>query len=138
MHGFICYNVFSSYPIQVFVIFNIVEENSFFHKRSDSSNRKQVKSIIVRSLIVIAITITALVIPNFLLFLNITGSVGAALLAFVLPPLYYVQTRGVKRRENEGKGLGYSEELFNYFLILFGLVGMVCSVTSTLKTFLNT
>lgn len=43
----------------------------------------------MRSLVIIAITGIALIIPDFTIFINIAGALGAGVLAFILPPLLY-------------------------------------------------
>ena len=63
----------------------------FFHSSSDSKLLKNVKVYSERITIVIVLTILASVIPNFVAFLNIVGSIGTCILGFILPPLYYMK-----------------------------------------------
>ena len=46
---------------------------------------KTVKMYVERVLVVLIVTIAAIVIPSFVDFLNIAGSLGAAALGFILP-----------------------------------------------------
>jgi hypothetical protein len=48
-----------------------------------------IKVITERVLIILVVTLAAIIIPRFVDFLNISGSIGAASLGFILPPLYY-------------------------------------------------
>jgi len=50
---------------------------------------QRVKVIALRSIVIFGVTGIALIIPNFTDFLNIAGSMGAGMIAFVLPPLLY-------------------------------------------------
>ena len=47
------------------------------------------KKVICRSAIIIFVSGLAMVIPDFTTFLNIAGSLGAGVIAFVLPPMLY-------------------------------------------------
>ena len=43
----------------------------------------------MRTLVIFAVTGIALIIPNFTVFLDIAGALGAGVIAFILPPLLY-------------------------------------------------
>ena len=80
----------------------------------------KLKKIGVRSVIVWLVTGISLLIPNFTDFLNIAGSLGSAMIAFVLPPLLYLS-------EFKGK-LSIPIIMLNWFIIIFGIVGAGYSV----------
>ena len=76
---------------------------------------QRVKRIIVRSIIVWLVTGISLLIPNFTDFLNIAGSVGSTMIAFVLPPLLYMHEF---KRE-----LGLPLKIANWAIVVFGILG---------------
>jgi amino acid permease len=83
----------------------------------------------VRSLIVWLITGVSLLIPNFTDFLNIAGSVGSAMIAFVLPPLLYL---------SEFKGqLSLVKIILNWAIIVFGAAGAIYSVYFSINEIVN-
>ena len=47
-----------------------------------------------RVTVIIIVTVASIVIPNFVDFLNISGSLGAASLGFILPSFYYMKAKG--------------------------------------------
>ena len=59
-------------------------------------------------------------IPNFTDFLNIAGSIGSAMIAFVLPPLLYL-------KEFKGE-LNLRKIILNWAIIIFGAAGAIYSV----------
>ena len=50
---------------------------------------KKMKSVTMRSLVICVVTGIALIIPDFTVFLDIAGALGAGVIAFILPPLLY-------------------------------------------------
>lgn len=68
-------------------------------------------------------------IPNFTDFLNIAGSVGSAMIAFVLPPLLYM-----KEYKNE---LRTVDVVLNWCIIVFGVVGGLYSVYFSIDQIIN-
>ncbi len=66
------------------------------------------------------VTGISLLIPNFTDFLNIAGSLGSAMIAFVLPPLLYMA-------EFRGQLKTYVIAI-NWFIIAFGVLGALYSV----------
>ena len=76
-----------------------------------------------RSLIVVLVTCVSLVIPNFTQFLNIAGAVGAAMIAFILPPMLYL-----KEFKNE---LSQRTKIIQYLVMAFGVFGALYSLIYT-------
>lgn len=79
---------------------------------------------------IFGVTIAAIVIPRFVDFLNIAGSLGASVLAFILPPIYYIQTIGVKN-------LPKHILVFNIALIVFGIFGGIFSIVNSILKFIE-
>lgn len=66
------------------------------------------------------ITGISLLVPDFTDFLNIAGSIGSCMIAFVLPCLLYME---------EFKGqLSMKVIGFNWFVIFLGIAGSILSV----------
>ena len=85
VYVFVCINALVSYPLQILAAFDIAEQHRYFK----TGNHTKVKKIAMRSLVIIFVTGVALIIPDFTTFLDIAGSLGAGVIAFILPPLLY-------------------------------------------------
>jgi hypothetical protein len=55
---------------------------------------KNIKIYSERVLIIVLVTVVAVLVPRFVDFLNISGSLGSSALGFVFPPLYYMACYG--------------------------------------------
>lgn len=73
----------------------------------------------------ISLTLLASVIPNFIDFLNIVGSVGTCLLGFILPPLYFMKVFKNK--------ISKFEVGFNIFIMVFGVAGGAYSIYDSIR-----
>jgi len=73
----------------------------------------------------------AIIIPKFLDFLNISGSLGAASLGFILPPLYYFKALGGL------SNIKWYLIIFNLFLIFFGTFGGIYSIYTSIYNILH-
>lgn len=123
-------NAITSYPVQILCAYQIVEDLKFFKKETDSKLMKNIKIYTERIAIIVLITLIAIMIPRFVDFLNITGSLGASVLGFVFPSLYYFKCYGIK---NLSKGL----VVFNIFLITFGVFGAIYSIQNSISNLVN-
>ena len=86
---------------------------------------RKFKSVIMRSLVICCVTGIALLIPDFTVFLDIAGSLGAGVIAFILPPLMYnVQFKDTIKP---------SSKYFNYFILIFGVVGIIISLANSFR-----
>ncbi|TNV72261.1 hypothetical protein FGO68_gene13750 [Halteria grandinella] len=126
-----CVNAITSYPVQILCAFEIVEELTFFNNTSDSKVLKNVKLYTERVLIILVVTMAAIVIPKFVDFLNISGSLGSAALGFILPPLYHMKSVGGIK--NMPKHIA----AFNVFLIFFGVFGAIYSLYNSISKLVN-
>jgi amino acid permease len=119
----VCINALCSYPVQILCAFDILEQNKFF--KTGTNCQKKAKSMVARSLIIMLITGIALLIPNFTDFLNIMGSLGAALIAFILPPwLYNIEFKAT---------ISQTRKWFNYLVMVIGVVGGALSIYTSIK-----
>jgi len=87
-------NALTSYPVQILCAFEIIEDLHFFKDPSDSEKTHMIKVYAERVIVILVVTLAAIVIPRFVDFLNISGSLGAAALGFILPPIYYIKCMG--------------------------------------------
>ena len=116
----VCINAFISYPVQILAAFDIAEQHHFFREGSHT----KLKKIIMRSLVIMCITGVALIIPDFTTFLDISGSLGAGMIAFVLPPILY-------NKQFEGTIPAW-KKYTNWLICAFGVVGSIFSVTQSI------
>jgi len=65
-----------------------------------------------------------MLIPNFTDFLNIAGSLGAALIAFILPPIFYN-----KQFEDT---ITPCTKYSNWGIVAFGVIGGALSITTSI------
>ena len=79
-----CSSALISYPLQILCAFEIIEQTAFFR-----TGNHRIRSVLVRCLIIVAVAMVALIIPNFTDFLNIVGAIGGSLICLMLPPLLY-------------------------------------------------
>ena len=126
-----CLNALTSYPVQILCAFEIIEDLPFFKMESDSRLRYNIKLYTERILVILVVTIAAVVIPKFIDFLNIMGSLGAASLGFILPPLYYIKDKGGL------KNMTGPSVIFNIFLVSFGIFGGIYSLYNSISNLID-
>lgn len=97
---------------------------------SDSKFIKNLKIYSERIAIIVVITIVAIVVPRFVDFLNISGSLGSSALGFVFPPLYYFQCYGINN-------ISTPIICFNVFIILLGVGGGSYSIYNSIYNLVN-
>lgn len=78
-----------TYPMQIIPAIEISEKTETFHKLPTSPKFPVLKSLVFRSFVVMLTAVSAMVVPKFGLFVNLTGAFACTALAFVLPPLMY-------------------------------------------------
>ena len=83
----------------------------------------------MRSVVIILITGVALVVPDFTVFLDIAGALGAGVIAFVLPPLLFNQ----EFRDTITPFKKWS----NWAIVVFGVCGCTLSIVSSIQTIIN-
>lgn len=94
----------------------MIERYEFFNNLEDSNVKRNVKMIIERILIILAISGVTCVIPSFVDFINIFGTLGIGALGFIFPCLLYIQFVGIKRMK-------WWLLAFNIFILAFGIGG---------------
>ena len=83
----------------------------------------------MRSFVIVCITGVALVIPDFTVFLDIAGALGAGVIAFILPPLLY-------NKEFEDTVPAW-KKYTNWAICVFGVVGCTLSIVSSIQEIVN-
>jgi amino acid permease len=122
-----CANALTSYPVQILCLYEIIEDLSFFNNKADSALSRNIKVLTERIILILIVTAVAILIPKFVDFLNIAGSLGSATLGFIFPPLYYIQSVGGMSK------LKWYDAGFNIFLIAFGGFGAVFSLYNSIS-----
>ena len=74
-------------------------------------------------MIVLATSI-ALVIPNFTTFVNLLGSVGGSILAFMLPPLMY--------NKEFADTISTTTKVSNYCIVVLGIATAIFSIVTNI------
>lgn len=83
----------------------------------------------MRSAVILLITGIALIIPDFTVFLDIAGSLGAGIIAFILPPLLY----NAEFADSVPAWKKYS----NWAIVVFGVAGCTLSIANSIKSIIN-
>ncbi len=83
----------------------------------------------MRSAVIIFVTGIALIIPDFTVFLDIAGSLGASVIAFVFPPLLY----NIEFKDTITNWTKYT----NYAIVLFGIGGGTLSIVNSIIAIAN-
>ena len=123
----VCINALASYPVQILCAFDIMEQATWF--KTGTTRAKTIKRVSMRSLIILFVTGLALIIPNFTDFLNIAGSLGAGMVAFILPPWLY----NLEFKETVSRWRFW----FNWFVVVFGVVGSILSIVASIKSIID-
>jgi len=103
---------------------------NFFQDPRDSNLKRSIKIYTERVIIVVLIAIVSVIIPNFVDFLNLSGSIGSSILGFILPPIYYIQLYG---RRN----LSVFKLSLCIFIIAFGVFGGLWSTYTSIKDLIH-
>ncbi len=83
----------------------------------------------MRSSVIVLVTGIALLIPDFTVFLDIAGSLGASVIAFILPPLLY----NAEFKDEMTIWRKYS----NYAIVIFGVGGGTLSIVNSIIAIAN-
>ena len=78
----------------------------------------------MRSIVIIFVTGIALIIPDFTIFLDIAGSLGASVIAFVFPPLLY----NIEFKDS----ITNCHKWSNWAIVLFGIGGGTLSIVNSI------
>ena len=125
IYACVCINCFISYPVQILAAFDIAEQHQFFKV----GERLKLKKVMFRSMVIICITGIAMIIPDFTCFLDIAGSLGAGVIAFILPPLLFNE----EFKDTVEPWKKYS----NWAIVVFGVVGSVLSIYTAIKSIID-
>ena len=115
----LCINLFFTFPLMMNPVFEIVERRFW----------SGMYCVWLRWLLVLAVTLVALLVPNFADFLSLVGSSVCCALGFVLPALFYLM---VFKDE-----IGWKQQIFNSGIVLLGVVLAVSGTWSSLSEIFN-
>ena len=115
----LCINLFFTFPLMMNPVFEIVERRFW----------SGMYCVWLRWLLVLAVTLVALLVPNFADFLSLVGSSVCCALGFVLPALFYLM---VFKDE-----IGWKQQVFNSGIVLLGIVLAVSGTWSSLSEIFN-
>jgi len=111
--------LYTSYPVQMFPVFAIME-NFFFDPKT---KWLETKRSILRTLTVIITILLAIGIPHFGLFMSLIGAFGSSLLAFILPTIFHIKLFWGKHHP--------LRLTINIIIIIFGVIASGISTTVT-------
>ncbi|XP_013626757.1 PREDICTED: amino acid transporter ANTL1 [Brassica oleracea var. oleracea] len=115
----LCINLFFTFPLMMNPVFEIVERRFW----------SGMYCVWLRWLLVLAVTMVALLVPNFADFLSLVGSSVCCALGFVLPALFHLM---VFKDE-----IGWKQQTFNSGIVLLGFVLAVSGTWSSLSEIFN-
>uniref|UniRef100_A0A1J3FZM1 Proton-coupled amino acid transporter 1 n=1 Tax=Noccaea caerulescens TaxID=107243 RepID=A0A1J3FZM1_NOCCA len=115
----LCINLFFTFPLMMNPVFEIVERRFW----------SGIYCVWLRWLLVLAVTLVALLVPNFADFLSLVGSSVCCALGFVLPALFHLM---VFKDE-----LGWKQRALDAGMVLLGLVFAVSGTWSSLSEIFN-
>lgn len=128
VQGALCVALYLTYPIMMFPVWNIMEEQLFGMEDGDegrsSSNKLQLA--LLRVVVVITTAMVAWVVPDFNDYLSLVGSSLCTLLGFLFPCYFHLKVFGSE--------LGWMEKWANVALML-GATGF--AIMGTLEAFSN-
>ncbi|KAF8113282.1 hypothetical protein N665_0052s0005 [Sinapis alba] len=115
----LCINLFFTFPLMMNPVFEIVERRFW----------SGMYCVWLRWLLVLAVTLVALLVPNFADFLSLVGSSVCCALGFVLPALFHLM---VFKDE-----IGWKQQTLNSGIVVLGLVLAVSGTWSSLSEIFN-
>ncbi|CAH2061657.1 unnamed protein product [Thlaspi arvense] len=115
----LCINLFFTFPLMMNPVFEIVERRFW----------SGMYCVWLRWLLVLAVTLVALLVPNFADFLSLVGSSVCCALGFVLPALFHLM---VFKHE-----IGWKQIALDAGMVLLGLVLAVSGTWSSLSEIFN-
>ncbi|KAL5713775.1 Amino acid transporter avt3c [Ranunculus cassubicifolius] len=115
----LCLNLFVTFPLMMNPVYEVFERRFY----------KGMYCFWLRWLVVLAVTLVALMVPNFADFLSLVGSSVCCILGFVLPALFHLMVF-----ENELKYIG---KILDVSIIALGLIFAVSGTWSSLAEILS-
>jgi len=111
--------LYTSYPVQMFPVFGILENMLF----NPQTSWLETKRNILRTCTVMITILVAVGIPHFGLFMSLIGSLGGAALAFILPTLFHLRLFWGQHHP--------LRVISNILIILFGIAASAIATTVT-------
>mmetsp|Transcript_108019 Transcript_108019/g.149273 ORF Transcript_108019/g.149273 Transcript_108019/m.149273 type:complete len:156 (-) Transcript_108019:135-602(-) len=124
--GCFAFNIIITYPVQILAAFHVVELHRWFRPEYNSQNMVLAKRVLVRTLVVILVTLTACLIPDLTFTANIGGAIFAYTVGIFIPVFLY-------NWEFHNEIATWKRSL-NYSLIVFGVVSGTISIYQTIST----
>src|SRR5690606_9294720 len=115
--AFLIFAIYATYPLQLFVVTDILLEWLAPLTRSRSHAVQQAASVALRVSLVLTTGVVAVAIPDFGLLMGLIGALGASSLQFTFPALIYLATFWRATR--------WPFRLLLMFYVLFGVVGCI-------------
>ena len=116
----LCVGLYFTYPIMLFPAIQILEDTLFTRGALVAESRRS----LFRAALVLLTATVALGVPNFGLFISLIGSSCCALLAFVLPCVFYLKLHSDQ--------LGPAEIALNAIAIFVGVAGAVLGTSNSI------
>eukprot|EP01134_Creolimax_fragrantissima_P005586 CFRG5586T1 len=120
---FVIFAIAATFPLQLFVIVDIVEEEILFKPGGGIGERcKSLKQNIFRTMLVMAAVTVAYFVPDFGPLLGLVGAFGSASLQFILPALFHL------------KLFPEASKLRKFFCVVFIVIGSVGGILGTIDS----
>eukprot|EP01025_Chloroclados_australasicus_P021905 TRINITY_DN22838_c0_g2_i2.p1 TRINITY_DN22838_c0_g2~~TRINITY_DN22838_c0_g2_i2.p1 ORF type:complete len:437 (+),score=36.36 TRINITY_DN22838_c0_g2_i2:160-1470(+) len=128
----LCIGLFFTFPIMMIPVYEIVERGLLgqeWFDRNVAPSRRWMVFKLIRTTAVILISIVAISVPAFGIFIALIGSLCCSLLAFVIPSACHLSLFG-----NELELVPYA---IDWFMIVFGCVGAIFGVGDSIQGILK-
>lgn len=118
------FSIAATYPVQLFVVTDIVENGFLFKGKFYQANTKKMMMYIFRATLVICSMLIAWLIPNFGPLVGLIGAFGSSSLQFIAPALFYLKIF---------PEMSKTARYYCWFLIAFGGVGGIMGTVDSMK-----
>ena len=112
--------------MQIMPVFEIFEKSATYQNLPTVGTFPAAKRLILRTVAVILVAISAMIVPKFGLFINLIGAFACTALAFVLPVIMYNQMYS--------KDMTFKSRVLHYALMAFGIT---CGLISFVVSFID-
>mmetsp|Transcript_14359 Transcript_14359/g.13937 ORF Transcript_14359/g.13937 Transcript_14359/m.13937 type:complete len:189 (+) Transcript_14359:1105-1671(+) len=122
---FYAIGLLGTYPLAMMPAFEVIENSSCFKNMRTSEKIPKLKSLIMRTMMVLFTALIASIIPKFGLFISLIGAFTCTALAFILPVLMYNSVFS--------DALTLKRKIFHWFILVFGtMCGMISFTLSSI------